>query len=544
MDLVKIGFLIEANGLEKANKEVDALLAKAARLKGLGGGVGTGRGSSPSTGSSPPSVGAGAGQAAQAGKSSEKLIRQQELLAQFLPLMDKHTASLAAKFKALSDSTAEFNRYLTLVGSNKSFLKQQEAAEKLIASNKKLQEQAEKDRQKALSKEQQNYQKSMEQARAAVQTAAETEEKARQKKLSAEQKYYQKQMELARTTAEGNAATEDKARQKKLTAEQKYYQKQMEQARASVQAATDAEEKARRNRFSAEQKYYQKQMEQAKALAESKATSEEKARQKRFAAEQKHYQQQMDNIQNQKNAEKAKLAQQQRAIDTVTATSRYQSQGLNATNAGKVARLEISGADAATVTRYKQALLDAQAATQALGNATREAGQRVGFFNTQIGGIIKYAVLSAVIYGAMSAVVGLGVSLVKTADAYTSIQNRMRLYISDANELTQVNEKLAQYAVNNNVGLRETSTLFARLAPSMQKIGANTAAVTTVVDAFGKSMRIGGATATEAASATLQFSQAMASGKLAGDEFRSISEASPRFLKAIADGSGIAASKV
>ena len=156
-------------------------------------------------------------------------------------------------------------------------------------------------------------------------------------------------------------------------------------------------------------------------------------------------------------------------------------------------------------------------------------------------GIAKYAVLSAAIYGVMVATTNLAVATVKMADEYTSIQNRMKLYITDAQELTKVNAKLAQFSIANNVGLRETATLFSRLQPAMQKIGANTAAVTSVVDAFGKSLRIGGATAMEAASATIQFSQAMASGKLAGDEFRSISEASPRFLKAISDGSGIAA---
>jgi tape measure domain-containing protein len=549
MDLVKIGFIIHADGLEKANKEVDALLAKADRLKNLGAGKGSSAGSN--------SGSAGGGSSAST-KTTEKMIKQQELLAHFLPLMDKQTAALAAKFKALSDSTADLNKYLTLVGQNKAFLKQQEAAERLIAAQKKLQEQAEKDRQKALSKEQQDYQKRMDKAKASVQSANEAEEKARQKRLSAEQQYYQKQMEMARATAAGKTTAEEKARQKKLADEQKYYQQQMDAAKkehaatvARQQKLVDDAEKARQQNFKAAQDYYQKQMAlaQAEQTAKNKQAqklleNEEKARQKRLSAEQKHYQQQMDNIQRIKDAEKAKLAQQQKAIDLVRATTRYQAQGLNTTNAGKVAKLELSGADVNTVNRYRQALLDAQAATTALGNAAQGAGRQQGFFNTQIGGIVKYAVLSAVIYGVMSAVVNLGVALVKTADEYTSIQNRMRLYISDATELAQVNDKLAQYAMNNNVGLRETSTLFARLAPAMQKIGANTAAVTTVVDAFGKSMRIGGATATEAASATLQFSQAMASGKLAGDEFRSISEASPRFLKAIADGSGIAASKL
>ena len=45
MDLVKIGFLIKADGLVKANKEIDALLAKADKLNNLGGGAGGGTGS-------------------------------------------------------------------------------------------------------------------------------------------------------------------------------------------------------------------------------------------------------------------------------------------------------------------------------------------------------------------------------------------------------------------------------------------------------------------------------------------------------------------
>lgn len=180
-----------------------------------------------------------------------------------------------------------------------------------------------------------------------------------------------------------------------------------------------------------------------------------------------------------------------------------------------------------------------------LGGGTGGSGGRspAGAFD-QVIGIAKYALLSTAIYGVMTATTNLTVATVKMADEYIAIQNRMKLYITDTKELGKVNSQLAQFSIENNVGLRETATLFSRLAPSMQKLGANTAAITTVVDAFGKSMRIGGATAMEAASATIQFSQAMASGKLAGDEFRSISEASPRFLKAIAEGSGIAADKL
>lgn len=159
-------------------------------------------------------------------------------------------------------------------------------------------------------------------------------------------------------------------------------------------------------------------------------------------------------------------------------------------------------------------------------------------------GIAKYALLSAAIYGAMQATLNLISATIKLADEYTSTQQRLKLYIKDAQTLGEVNTFLAKSAIQNNVGLKENAALYAKLAPAMQRIGANTAATNQVVDAFGKSLRIGGATVMEATSATIQFAQAMASGKLAGDEFRSISEASPRFLKAIAEGSGIAAEKL
>lgn len=224
--------------------------------------------------------------------------------------------------------------------------------------------------------------------------------------------------------------------------------------------------------------------------------------------------------------------------------AKYISQGFGKTDATRISRMEISGADSTTLNNYKRAIEETNKAAQALRPSFEKVTESHNKFLDQVKGIAIYAALSAAIYGVMTATTNLTVATVKMADEYTSIQNRMKLYITDAKELGKVNSQLAQFSMENNVGLRETATLFSRLAPSMQKLGANTAAITTVVDAFGKSMRIGGATAMEAASATIQFSQAMASGKLAGDEFRSISEASPRFLKAIAEGSGIAADKL
>ena len=480
MDLVKIGFLIQAEGLKEANQEVDTLLAKVEKIGSQGKKAGTDfeSGQKKIQGSAKESE-------KVVLSASEKMLKKQELLTKFLPQMDKQTANLATSFSLVSDNVEDLNRFLNMLTQNKALIQAKKDVEDLQASQRKQIETTEKLRQQAFSREQQDYQKRMQAAKDAEVSSAQAAESARQKKLKAEQDYYQKQMALQSASA---AASQ----------------------KAQAKLAADAET-ARQKKFKADQDYYQKTLAHAQSL---------------------------------KDVEAQRLKQQQRAIDLTNKSTSYKQQGFSATNATKLATMELSGADKTTLDNYKTALLNAQNAMKGLSDQSVTAAKNMSFWNTQVGGIVKYALLSAAIYGVMTAMVNLGVAIVKTADEYTSIQNRMKLYISDANELARVNEKLAQYSMANNVGLRETSTLFARLAPSMQKIGANTAAVTTVVDAFGKSMRIGGATTQEAASATLQFSQAMASGKLNGDEFRAISEASPRFLKAIADGSGIAAEKL
>lgn len=337
----------------------------------------------------------------------------------------------------------------------------------------------------------------------------------------------------------------EKERQKRFAAEQKYYQQQMALASSSTASQEAAEEKARQKRFKAEQDEYQRQM---KLLTDQKAAelkniadtekNAEVARQKRFKAEQAYYQRQMTLIENQRQAEARNLQQQQKSLELIRLANKYRQDGLSATNSNKMASMELTGADVQTLQAYKTALLESQNATKSLGDAHDTAAKKIGFFNTQVGGIIKYALLSTAIYGAITATLALGVATVSVANEYTSIQNRMKLYVTSAEELSKVNAHLAQTAISTNVGLRETATLYTRLAPAMKTIGGNTAATLKVVDSFTAAMRIGGATTAEAASATLQFSQAMASGKLSGDEFKAISEASPRLMQAMADGLG------
>lgn len=470
MDLVKIGFQINANGLKDANTEVDKLLDKVDN-------IGTkGKKASSEFVDGQKKVKGSTQQVAKEVDKTSKALEKQKIIGDYLGKgLDKTTATSIASFKQLGATVSQTNEYISNQLNNKGL----EQTRKDLAQ---------------LGKEQQKQQE--QQAKLVQDTVAQYEK-------------------LSNKSLGGGILDSIEQQNKGLEELKKQYRDQEKEQ----QKALDDIETARQKHFSKVQKDYEKQQ-------QAVVDTQQKAIDKQVKAQ---------NTLNESN---------QKAITLEQAKAKYVSQGYGKTDSTRLARLEVSGADVTTLNNYKSAIEATTRATQALNPAVEKVTTSHSNFLDQVKGIAIYAALSAAIYGVMTAMTNLAVATVKMADEYTSIQNRMKLYITDAKELGKVNSQLAQFSMENNVGLRETATLFSRLAPSMQKLGANTAAITTVVDAFGKSMRIGGATAMEAASATIQFSQAMASGKLAGDEFRSISEASPRFLKAIAEGSGIAADKL
>lgn len=139
----------------------------------------------------------------------------------------------------------------------------------------------------------------------------------------------------------------------------------------------------------------------------------------------------------------------------------------------------------------------------------------------------------------------------KMADAMRLVEARINLVSTAGADASQVLDQLVEISKENRVNLDTTSRLYTRLVPAMESFKVNlegaasaTDAALKVTKAFGAALLISGANTQEAIAATTQFTQAMASGKLAGDEFRSVSEAAPAFLKAIADGSGYARSEL
>lgn len=147
----------------------------------------------------------------------------------------------------------------------------------------------------------------------------------------------------------------------------------------------------------------------------------------------------------------------------------------------------------------------------------------------------------AAIVGAVGA---LAKEFVETGDKVSLLDARLKLVTDSQSDFALVQKDLIALSAANRMGLEETSQLYIKLADPIKRLGGGVRETEAVVDSFSKALKLGGANTEEAAAATLQFAQAMASGKLQGDEFKSLAETSPRLMKAMAEGMGVPIEKL
>lgn len=184
-------------------------------------------------------------------------------------------------------------------------------------------------------------------------------------------------------------------------------------------------------------------------------------------------------------------------------------------------------------------LIRIAADTAQLRSQMQQAERTVGGSLDGIKNVATQARNALIGFFAFDKAMDLAGAFIKTADAMTLTAARLKLVTASQQEYQSVQKDVYRIAQQNNIGLEEMSQLYTKLHDPVKRLGGTTAETTKITESFALALRVGGANTQEAASATLQFAQAMASGKLSGDEFRSIAEASPRFMKALAEGMNV-----
>jgi tape measure domain-containing protein len=127
----------------------------------------------------------------------------------------------------------------------------------------------------------------------------------------------------------------------------------------------------------------------------------------------------------------------------------------------------------------------------------------------------------------------------QVADEFRALEARVNVASRSLEEGAANFEKLRAVSVATRSALADNVAIFARLNPSLQQMGGNASDTLRIVDLLGKAITVSGASAAEKSSAMIQFGQALGSGKLAGDELRSLLENAPYLMKQLADGLGV-----
>ncbi len=138
----------------------------------------------------------------------------------------------------------------------------------------------------------------------------------------------------------------------------------------------------------------------------------------------------------------------------------------------------------------------------------------------------------------LAAAIGIG-TIVNYADQMTSLQNKLRAFSASQEEANQKFADIAAIASRSRSEIGAVGDLYGKMSIASQQLGISQGQVAQITETFAKSLKVGGANAQESASAILQFSQAMGSGVLRGEEFNAVFEASPTTMLELADALGV-----
>lgn len=128
--------------------------------------------------------------------------------------------------------------------------------------------------------------------------------------------------------------------------------------------------------------------------------------------------------------------------------------------------------------------------------------------------------------------------VIKYADAWTTLNNKLVNSVSANEQLIDVTNRVFDISQQTRTSVEATATLYGRLERATRKYNLSAEQLSQLTTTINQGLIVSGATTEEAASATVQLSQALASGTLRGEEFNAITESGSRLAQALADSLG------
>ncbi|EAY4418907.1 tape measure protein [Salmonella enterica] len=180
----------------------------------------------------------------------------------------------------------------------------------------------------------------------------------------------------------------------------------------------------------------------------------------------------------------------------------------------------------------------ASKSAQQLAQQQTKAGNAASKSTSQFNGLATAAKGLGAILAARQ-ILEWGTAFVTVADNINLLQSRINLYTKSQQETNQVFGQLQEISNRAGVSLQETAQTFTQFAAAGKDMGVSNQQVLQLVQNLQTMARVSGASGEGASAAIYQLSQAFASGRLQGDEFRSVAEQMPVILDILSKKLGV-----
>ena len=136
---------------------------------------------------------------------------------------------------------------------------------------------------------------------------------------------------------------------------------------------------------------------------------------------------------------------------------------------------------------------------------------------------------------AVTGVANLVKSFLETSDTMSQIDAKLNSMVTSESELASLQNEIYQSAQRSRAAYTDTANLIAKLGTNAKDTFSSNAELIQFAENLNKSFAIAGASQQEQSAATLQLTQALASGVLRGEELNSVFEQAPNIIQRIAD---------
>lgn len=157
----------------------------------------------------------------------------------------------------------------------------------------------------------------------------------------------------------------------------------------------------------------------------------------------------------------------------------------------------------------------------------RETDKMAASFNAITQAVKLYAAALALVKSA------------QMADDTRLLAARVQVAAGSLEQASAAMAELQRISTRTQTSLEANATVFTRLNSSIKQMGGAQSDTLRITELLAMAVKVSGASAAESASAMTQFGQALGSGKLAGDELRSLLENAPYLMQQLANGLGV-----